>query len=108
LHGRDATPAALHNALLRLGMTQRQQAQVRTLSQGQRRRVALARLALEMAPGLWVLDEPFDALDVEGIGVVNGLLEQHLARGGSVILTSHQPLSISGATPQVHELLGAT
>ncbi|MCI4427704.1 MAG: cytochrome c biogenesis heme-transporting ATPase CcmA [Burkholderiales bacterium] len=108
LHGRDATPAALHNALSRLGMKQRQRAPVRTLSQGQRRRVALARLALERAPGLWVLDEPFDALDVDGIGVINALLEQHLARGGSVILTSHQALSITGATPQVHDLPGAT
>ncbi|MFZ2649138.1 MAG: cytochrome c biogenesis heme-transporting ATPase CcmA [Burkholderiaceae bacterium] len=104
LHGRGATPGSVLNALERLGMNRRQRSPVRTLSQGQRRRVALARLALERAPGLWVLDEPFDALDVDGIGVVNQLLEQHLERGGSVVLTSHQPLSMTGLVPRVLEL----
>jgi heme exporter protein A len=41
----------------------------------------------------WILDEPYDALDVAGIAALDGLLGAHLARGGSVILTSHQPLS---------------
>jgi heme exporter protein A len=108
LHGRDASPAAVGQALTRLGMKRRQQSPVRTLSQGQRRRVALARLALEAAAGVWVLDEPFDALDVDGIAVVNALLEENLQRGGSVVLTSHQPLSLSGATPVVFELDAAT
>jgi heme exporter protein A len=71
-------------------MASRRDAPVRTLSQGQRRRVALARLALERAAALWVLDEPYDALDVDGLQVVNELLRAHLARGGSVLLTSHQ------------------
>jgi heme exporter protein A len=104
LHGRDTAPAAVSGALSRLGMRQRERAPVRTLSQGQRRRVALARLALESDPGLWVLDEPFDALDVDGIGVVNELLEQHLMRGGSVVLTSHQPLSMTSVTPRILDL----
>ena len=90
LHGRADDNASLHAALERLGMASRRDAPVRTLSQGQRRRVALARLALERAPGLWVLDEPYDALDVDGLQVVNELLRAHLARGGSVLLTSHQ------------------
>jgi heme exporter protein A len=104
LHGRDTAPRAVSGALSRLGMRQRERAPVRTLSQGQRRRVALARLALESDPGLWVLDEPFDALDVDGIGVVNELLEQHLMRGGSVVLTSHQPLSMTGVAPRILDL----
>lgn len=104
LHGRDAEPAAVSAALSRLGMGPRQRAPVRALSQGQRRRVALARLALESAAGLWVLDEPFDALDVQGIAAVNELLEQHLARGGSVVLTSHQPLSLAAVVPSLLEL----
>jgi len=62
---------------------------VRTLSQGQRRRAALARLALEPRATLWILDEPYDALDVDGVQVVNELLQAHLARGGAVLLTSH-------------------
>ena len=90
LHGRADDDASLRAALERLGMASRRDAPVRTLSQGQRRRVALARLALERAAALWVLDEPYDALDVDGLQVVNELLRAHLARGGSVLLTSHQ------------------
>lgn len=104
LHGRNAAPPAVSRALSRLGMTQRERAPVRTLSQGQRRRVALARLVLESEPGLWVLDEPYDALDVDGIQIVNELLEQHLVRGGSVVLTSHQPFSLTGVTPRLFDL----
>lgn len=104
LHGRATTPSAVSGALSRLGMKLRQRAPVRTLSQGQRRRVALARLALESDAGVWVLDEPFDALDVDGIVVVNQLIEQHLTRGGSVVLTSHQALSMTGVTPSVLDL----
>ncbi len=104
LHGRDAAPPAVSRALARLKMTPRERAPVRTLSQGQRRRVALARLALEDTAGLWVLDEPYDALDVDGIQSVNELLEQHLARGGSVVLTSHQPLNLTGVAPRLFDL----
>jgi heme exporter protein A len=91
LHGRAHDRASLSAALERVGMGSRRDAPVRTLSQGQRRRAALARLALERQPALWILDEPYDALDVDGIDVVNRLLHEHLARGGSVLLTSHLP-----------------
>ncbi len=95
LHGRAADTAALHAALERVGMGARRDALVRTLSQGQRRRATLARLALECKAALWILDEPYDALDSDGIDCVNALLAEHLARGGSVLLTSHQA---TGAT----------
>jgi heme exporter protein A len=108
LHGRDAAAPAVSGALARLGMKRRERAPVRTLSQGQRRRVALARLALEDAAGVWILDEPYDALDVDGIQTVNDLLEHHLGRGGSVVLTSHQPLNLTHATPRVVDLDLAT
>jgi heme exporter protein A len=91
LHGRAHDMPSLHAALERVGMASRRDALVRTLSQGQRRRAALARLALERSPALWILDEPYDALDVDGIDVVNRLLHENLARGGSVLLTSHLP-----------------
>lgn len=107
LHGRDGNPGAVQGALQLLGMRKRQRAPIRTLSQGQRRRVALARLVLETRPSLWVLDEPFDALDVEGIDVVNGLLRHNLQRGGSVILTSHQALTIVDVAPRTLELARA-
>jgi len=89
VHGRDDAPPAVHAALARLGLAGRERMPVRSLSQGLRRRVALARLALETAPSLWVLDEPFDALDVAGTADLHALLAAHRARGGSVLLTSH-------------------
>jgi heme exporter protein A len=99
LHGRDDSIAALHTALDRVGMASRRDALVRTLSQGQRRRATLARLALEREASIWILDEPYDALDSDGIDSINTLLNEHLARGGSVLLTSHQA---AGATaPQM-------
>ncbi len=91
LQGRDCDAEAVQAALQRLGIASRREAPVRTLSQGQRRRGALARLALERQAAIWILDEPYDALDDEGIASIDGLLVEHLARGGSVLLTSHQP-----------------
>ena len=64
------------------------------LSAGQQRRVALARLYLSQAP-LWVLDEPYTAIDQQGIAHIETLLSQHAERGGTVILTSHQPPQLS-------------
>lgn len=96
LHGRDDSRESALAALRLLGMHHRRHAVVRTLSQGQRRRAALARLALEREPSLWLLDEPFDALDTAGVETVNQLLKGHLERGGSVLLTSHLALDASG------------
>jgi heme exporter protein A len=104
LHGRDASTAALHTALDRVGMGARRDALVRTLSQGQRRRATLSRLALERNATLWILDEPYDALDSEGIDTVNALLNEHLARGGSVLLTSHQAAGDSAPPMAVFDL----
>jgi heme exporter protein A len=104
LHGRDDSDATLTDALRLFGIVSRRDAFVRTLSQGQRRRVALARLALDVQPTLWILDEPFDALDTEGIATLNALLTQHAARGGSVVLTSHQALTLAQPVPLVVQL----
>lgn len=62
------------------------------LSAGQQRRVALSRLWCSDAP-LWILDEPFTSLDVEGIALLQQRFRQHLQHGGSIVMTSHQPLS---------------
>lgn len=106
MHGRGADDAVLHRALDRVGMASRRDALVRTLSQGQRRRACLARLALETDAALWLLDEPYDALDADGVASVDALLQQHLARGGSLLLTSHQ--APSAKAPPMTELdLGA-
>lgn len=104
LHGRAADGALLRAALLRMGLQGWHDAPMRSLSQGQRRRVALARLAAEQEPGLWLLDEPFDALDADGVQRVNGLLAEHLQRGGGVLLTSHVPVDIGEPRPLVVHL----
>jgi heme exporter protein A len=95
LHALPCDSEKLLHALRRLSIHDRSNRLVRTLSQGQRRRVALARLALETKPSLWVLDEPFDSLDVEGIGAVNIMILDHIDRGGCVFLTSHLPLTLN-------------
>jgi heme exporter protein A len=64
------------------------------LSQGQRKRVALARLALAPRPALLILDEPFSALDKDSVAALHGLLERHLLEGGSIVYTTHQELAL--------------
>ncbi len=108
LHGRPSTAAHIDAALQRLQVQHRGRRSVRTLSQGQRRRVALARLALEDQPALWVLDEPFDALDSEGIGIVLQLIRAHLQRQGAVILTSHLPFELPGVALHTLDLQART
>lgn len=68
------------------------------LSAGQNRRVALARLYLSDSPALWILDEPLAALDVAGVASLEAQMNQHMQRGGSVLLTSHQPVAIAPLT----------
>ncbi len=75
------------------------------LSAGQQRRIALARLWFSPAP-LWILDEPFTALDQAGIELLQQRFAAHSANGGTLILTSHQPLS--WAPPHLQKLLIAS
>jgi heme exporter protein A len=84
---------ALHQALRRFGVPHGPM--LRRLSQGQRRRAALARLALSEEVPLWLLDEPFSALDAGGIELVNDLLARQLAKGGAIVLTTHQDPGIA-------------
>lgn len=97
LQGLDAAGERACAALRQLGLASRASAPVRTLSQGQRRRGALARLALDDAPRTWLLDEPFDALDHASTWQLARLIEAHAGRGGAVLLTSHQPVPLAGA-----------
>ena len=65
---------------------------------------ALARLELPQAPMIWLLDEPFDSLDDEGIQALHGLLSPQARRGGSVLMTSHQAITLSDPLPEVQDL----
>lgn len=78
----------------------------KSLSQGQRRRVALARLWLSRARPLWVLDEPFVALDAESAETLRLLLERHLDDGGALVFTTHQEIILAPDRLQ-HLRLGA-
>jgi heme exporter protein A len=83
--------AALH----RFGLKGREELPVRFLSAGQKRRVLLARLLTRKAT-LWVLDEPFTALDTKAVDMLAALIGEHLAGGGMAVLTSHQAMPIPG------------
>jgi heme exporter protein A len=67
---------------------------VRKLSQGQRRRAALARLLLSESARLWLLDEPFAALDTSSAAYTEELITRHIGAGGAVVYTTHQPSAL--------------
>lgn len=91
------------DALDRMGLAGREHLPAKVLSQGQKRRVALARLLVSKAP-LWILDEPLTALDTAAVDLIQARLAAHLANQGSVVLTTHQALQVPGITPRRIEL----
>jgi heme exporter protein A len=95
LDGQAAETATLVAALQQMHLQGREDVPVRHLSAGQKRRVLLARLLVRPAD-LWLLDEPFAALDADGIVLLCRLIGEHLARGGIVVLTSHQAVALPG------------
>jgi len=94
LSGMPADAARVLAGLDRFGVAHCAQLPTKILSQGQRRRVALSRLALSAAVPLWILDEPFSALDVGAVVELERLLATHLADGGMVVLTTHQEVQV--------------
>lgn len=97
LSGHAVDADAARGALAEIGLKGREDLPARVLSQGQRRRVNLARLLLPGAPCLWVLDEPFNALDVRAVAHLAEIIGNHLARGGMVIYTTHQEVTFPQA-----------
>jgi heme exporter protein A len=89
-------------ALATQGLKSRAHLPLRVLSQGQKRRVALARLQVAQAK-LWLLDEPFVALDTDAVKALQLLLQQHVAQGGALVFTSHQAVDL-GAVVQTARL----
>jgi heme exporter protein A len=95
--GRELSETQALVALARMGLRGREHLPLRVMSQGQKRRTALARLLASQAP-LWVLDEPFVALDAKAVDGLRGLLAEHVANGGMVLFTSHQPVALANAS----------
>ena len=96
-HGLGADAGACELALERIGLGPQRELPAKALSQGQRRRVGLARLYLSENVPLWILDEPFTALDVAAVRDLADWLDRHCARGGMVVMTTHQDVPF--ATP---------
>jgi len=88
LAGLSTTAEQRRDALARFGVPGDKP--VRQLSQGQRRRAALARLSVSWQAPVWLLDEPFTALDTAAAGLTRTLLGEHAQRGGSVVYSTHQ------------------
>ncbi|MCB1986561.1 MAG: cytochrome c biogenesis heme-transporting ATPase CcmA [Burkholderiales bacterium] len=97
LSGIQITEKQASDALAHMGLEGREALPAKVLSQGQRRRVALARLLVSKTK-LWILDEPLAALDVMAVKLIQGLLDQHLTNGGMVVLTTHQDINITAAS----------
>lgn len=84
---------SLRESLARLDVEHLEDVPVARLSAGQKRRVALARLALSARP-LWVLDEPMTALDADSRDLLRGLMNEHLGQGGMIVAATHAPLEL--------------
>ena len=87
----EPSDAEIDDALAQVGLYGYEDTPSHALSAGQHRRVNIARLFLSASP-LWLLDEPFTAIDAAGVAAIEALLHQHIEDGGAVVLSSHQPL----------------
>ena len=96
LGGQSVSNEEAMQALHEAGLDRQAHRFIRTLSQGQKQRIALSRLRLPQAKTIWVLDEPFNALDRESNLALQSVLINHVNHGGIVALSSHQELQIDG------------
>lgn len=103
LAGNDASVQKTMAALTAIGIARCANLPVRVLSQGQKRRVALATLWLTESK-LWILDEPFAALDTASVEVLASRLGEHMANGGMAIITTHQDVVINAQSTQTLRL----
>ncbi|MGA7981183.1 MAG: cytochrome c biogenesis heme-transporting ATPase CcmA [Chromatiaceae bacterium] len=102
LDGDNADEDRLWSALEHMGLAGFEDLPTKVLSQGQKKRVALARLLVSRAT-LWILDEPFTALDVDAVDLLQILIAQHIADEGMVVLTTHQEVPLtSGQIRRLH------
>jgi len=105
LDGDEVSEEQIWDALKRMGLAGFEDLPTKVLSQGQKRRVTLARLLLNDSK-LWILDEPFTALDVAAVDLLQSVIAEHVENGGMVILTTHQEVALTSG--QIQQLqLGA-
>ena len=103
LNGVAVSKERAREVLTRIGLAGRESLPARLLSEGQRRRVALARL-VTCGTKLWLLDEVLTSLDKGAVALIRSLIEEHLAGGGIAIAATHQDLSVTAASNQRLEL----
>lgn len=103
LSGRAGYAGNIDAALATMGLSKSLDRPCRSLSAGQRRRVALARLSLTQA-SLWMLDEPAAALDVMARTLLAARISEHVASGGMLIFTTHEPLPLVAVSPRILSL----
>jgi heme exporter protein A len=96
LEGGMAASADRRRVLGEVGLAARGDLPVKRLSQGQKQRLSLARLALSVRR-LWLLDEPAAALDLDARALLGAILSRHLARGGAAVIATHDPIDVPGA-----------
>lgn len=94
LDGDEVNDDQLWSALEQMGLAGLEDLPVKVLSQGQKKRVALARLLVTNAP-LWILDEPFTALDTDAVDLLQMLIARHVDNDGMVVLTTHQEVPLT-------------
>ncbi|MCG6976620.1 MAG: cytochrome c biogenesis heme-transporting ATPase CcmA [Acidiferrobacterales bacterium] len=103
LDGDETDEKQIRIALERIGLRGYDDLPTRVLSQGQKRRVALARLLLTKSP-LWILDEPFTALDTSAIDLLQEIIREHIAADGMIIITTHQEVALTAGHAKQLEL----
>ena len=104
LNGQKKSVQQARDALSYWGLEKLTQLPVRSMSQGQRQRVALSRLLLNDDCPLWILDEAWNSLDKAGIHKLNELISKHLSQGGMAMLTSHQDIGLSDSSNSLVEV----
>ena len=100
---RRLRPGEIVTALIGVGLAEAHDQPAGFLSAGQRRRLAMARVMLAATP-LWILDEPYTNLDLDGAALVSAVIGRHLDTGGAALIAAHQPPAIPNHAPRRVEL----
>jgi len=103
INGIEFDKNSIRTTLARVGLSGRESLATRLLSEGQRRRVSLARLIVSNTK-LWLLDEILTSLDTSSVSLVRSLIEEHLAGGGMAIVATHQELTLNAGQTDRLEL----